>query len=240
MGLVMSSDCEPVTPFVESLGELKRSGSNLLVIGSVPNEIHHTICKQMLGRSPDTPRCRVVVFSNADDQSAKDDISTLMSASPTPIHTINTASQPLTAFEKSDTGRKQVARVDATDDRLDDVKTIIIKTIDQLEEANNGFVPAELRVCFSMHLQLFDNYEKERVSSVIRSMARRIEQSNGMGHFHLSSPSEQQFRSYLARCFDGIVRLDSKEGTPYQRWYLRDSDTTSEWFPIDSARRESS
>lgn len=236
----MSSDRESVAPFVESLGELKRSGSNLLVIGSVPNEIHHTICKQMLGRSPDTPRCRVVVFSNADGQSAKDDISTLVSSSPTPIHTINTASQPLTAFEESDTGREQVARADATDDRLDDLKTILIETIDQLEAANNGFAPAELRVCFSMHLRLFDNYERERVSSVIHSMTRRIKQFNGMGHFHLSSPSEQQYRSYLAPYFDGIVRLDSKEGTPYQRWHLCNSDTTSEWLPIHNSYQESS
>jgi hypothetical protein len=238
--MVRSSDHESVVPFVDPLAELKRSGSNLLVIGSVPNEIHHTICEQMLGNSPDTPRCQVVVFSNADDQSGRDNISTLISSSSTPLYTINTASRPLTAFRESDTGREQVARADLTDDRLNDLKTIIIETIDQLEAANNGFTPAELRVCFSIHLRLFDNYEKERVSSVIRSVTHRIQQSNGIGHFHLSSPSEQQFRSSLAPCFDGIVKLDSKDESPYQRWHLRDSNATSEWLPVDNPHPENS
>jgi hypothetical protein len=238
--MVMSSDHEPVVPFVDPLAELKQSGSNLLVIGSIPNELHHTICEQMLGHSPDTPRCRVVVFSDADDQSARDDISTLISSSSTPLYTINTASQPLTAFRESDTGSEEVARADITDDRLNDLKTVIIETIDQLEAAHNGFTPAELRVCFSMHLRLFDNYEKEHVSSVIDSVTHRIQQSNGMGHFHLSSPSEQQFRSYLAPCFDGVVKLDSKDGAPYQRWHLRDSDATSEWLPVDNPHLENS
>jgi hypothetical protein len=236
----MSSDHESVVPFVDPLAELKRTGSNLLVVGSVPNEIHHTICEQMLGHSPDTPRCRVVIFSDADDQSARDDISTLISSSSTPLYTINAASQPLTAFRESDTGREQVARANVTDDRFNDLKTVIIETIDQLEAANNGFTPAELRVCFSMHLRLFDNCEKEHVSSVIRSVTHRIQQSNGMGHFHLSSSSEQQFRSYLAPYFDGVVKLDSKDESPYQRWYLRDSDATSEWLPISNPRPDRS
>jgi hypothetical protein len=128
--------------------------------------------------------------------------------------------------------RVQAFCVDATNGRLDELENTTLRTINQLETMNDGFLPAELRVCFSMHLRLFSDYESEAVVSVIRSLTQRIDQSNGMGHFHLSTPFEQQFKSRLAPLFDAVVELDVKEGTPYQRWCLHRSDINSEWLPV--------
>lgn len=233
-GLGMVLDHESELPFVDSLAELKRSGSNLLVTGPVQNDIHCTVCEQMLGNNSDASRCQIIVSSNPDDRSTSDEISSLISSS-SPVYIMNDSSQQVEIFKISNDERELIFSSDTTDDQLTNLRDSVINIIDQLETANDGFTPAELRVCFSMHLQLFDDYETERVISVIRSLTRHIQQSNGMGHLHLSTHPEQQFRSCLTPIFNGVVELDSKDSTPRQRWHLPGSNVTSEWLPIDNS-----
>jgi hypothetical protein len=78
----MGSSHELPLPFVEALTGLKQHGSNLLIVGSVPKEVHDDICKRMLGDNIIAPRCRVIVLPNANSESDWDNMSNFRCRTP--------------------------------------------------------------------------------------------------------------------------------------------------------------
>lgn len=229
----MSLEYEPVFPFAESLAELKHTGANLLILGSVPTEAHDTVCKQMFGSNSDIPHCRVAIQVGSDTPPTTSDTPMRALSTETPVYTVHNTSQQFTTYRLTDDTRESIIHFKNTENRSTALREIAIETIDHLERRHDGFSPSELRVCFNVHQNLLNEYDVHQIREIIRSLTRRIRESNGLGHFHLKPSFENHLQSSLLSLFEGIVTLKTHNGTTYQRWQLRDSEITSEWIPIE-------
>ncbi|WP_226006304.1 DUF7504 family protein [Natrinema salinisoli] len=205
--------------FTRTLGTLKQEGSNILLVGAAAGT-HETACHQLLGADERDSRYRLFVTAGDDRTTARDgdDVATDR------VRTIDSREvlEIGTATDETETDRPSLGTLGIE----------IVETINDFDDSADGFSPSELRVCVDSLVPLLQTYDTETVFRLLHMTTARVDQANGMGHYHLPLDPDHDAVNLLEPMFDAVVTVRSRNGTDEQRWYLRETDTTTDWLEL--------
>jgi hypothetical protein len=213
------------TTFAQALAELKREGSNLLLVGEATAEAHAAASRRLLG-DPTEPRRRLFVFTRSADVCAELPEDT----DPSTVTVISQRTQGGSATPSSWPGDLDEVVVEA--DMLAPLATEVIEAIESVDEDIGGLEPAELRLCFDSITSLYREHQSENVFRLLHLVTSRVRQVNGMGHFHLRLEKDSEHVRLLEPMFNAIIEMRVEDGSPQQRWHLRDQEVTSDWVDL--------
>jgi hypothetical protein len=208
--------------FAQTLSELKREGSNLLLVGQTGCPAHRVACRRFMGYEGEDDRHRVFVMTRDAEQCAELPAEAAVDGSTTVVrHADSEVGRPLPPTAED-------LVVDS--DLLSALGTTVLEAVDDIEAATDDLEPSELRLCLDSVRPLLQQHRSETVFRLLHMVTSRVRQSNGMGHFHLRLDHDNDYVRLLEPLFDAIVEIREAEGTVEQRWHLRDSEVTSDWL----------
>ncbi|WP_266078605.1 DUF7504 family protein [Haladaptatus caseinilyticus] len=210
------------------LARIKQLGGNLLIVGSVPDSVVDAASTPLLG---DTTRHRTRVFA-LHDRSVSTARSRLSMAGSTGknahIVDYHTGSRSAATDETVQVG----PTMEHVDGDLDDFRDEIVRTIRRLDGEGGGFVPAELRFCFDTLRPLVERHDDALVDAFLTPIFEAVRDVSGMGHFVLPVEFDSQPVRAIASKFDAVIELRAGGSGPEQRWHLRETDYSTEWFDL--------
>lgn len=211
--------------FAQALDELKREGSNLLLVGEATPEAHAAASARLVGESSE-PRRRLFVFTEGADVCADlpEDVD------PTTSMVVSQGTDRGSATPMDLPPEMAEAVVDS--EMLAPLAARVAAAIDRFESDADGLDPAELRLCFDSVSSLLADHDSENVFRLLHLVTSRVRQVNGMGHFHLLLDRDTDHVRLLEPMFDAVVELRVEDGQPQQRWHLRDRELTSDWMDL--------
>jgi hypothetical protein len=205
--------------FAQTLSELKRNGSNLLLVGETHAAAHRAACRRLMGFDGDDPRRRVYVRTRgAEGVSA-----------PPEDRDETTVIVRHESVDPGTTGDAEQLVVES--DLLSAMGTTVLETVDDIED-DGGLDPGELRLCLDSVRPLLQQHRSETVFRLLHMVTSRVRQSDGMGHFHLPLSNDNDYVRLLEPLFDAIVEVRTDGDDVEQRWHLRDSEVTSDWLAL--------
>lgn len=208
--------------FARTLSDLKREGSNILLVGEDTSGAHEDVCRRLLGEDDDTQRFRLFVITR-DAEGCTD---TPMATPGTgPVRILRQAGAP-------SIDAKNVVTSTVDSDFLSALGMDFLDIVEEIAAEGDGLEPAQLRVCLDSVRPLVERHRSETVFRLLHMMTARIREENGMGHFHLRIARDHEYVRLLDPLFDAIVEVRTTDGTVEQRWHLRDGDVTSDWLTV--------
>jgi len=208
--------------FAQTLSELKRNGSNLLLVGESESAAHRTACRRLMGFDGEDPRQRVYVLTRGAEGCA---------ALPESVQSGSTFLVRHEDAAPPDPIAPTVAETVVDNDLLSALGTTVLETVDGIEDETD-LDPGELRLCLDSVRPLLQQHRSETVFRLLHMVTSRVRQSTGMGHFHLRLDHENDYVRLLEPLFDAIVEVRVTDGSVEQRWHLRDSEVTSDWLEL--------
>ena len=209
------------TTFSQELAELKREGSNILLVGDATENAHVYACRRLLGQSRDEPRRRLFVFTDGHSACER-----LPEGSCGPTRIVRQGE------EAEFTDRPGVPESVVDSRMLSALGTEIIASVDEFEEDVDEFDPAELRVCVDSVTPLLEDHPPENVFRLLHMVTSRIKQASGMGHFHLGVGRDSDAVHLLEPLFDAVVEVREEGGSVEHCWHLRDQEVSSGWIGL--------
>jgi hypothetical protein len=212
------------TTFARTLSDLKRDGSNILLVGPESADAHVSVCRRLLGEDEDEdePRYRLIVLTDGD-------------ATCTSFPDTSAAADSIRVIRQADAPsieREDVLSATVDSEFLSALGLNFLEVVDEIEAEGGGLEPAQLRVCFDSVRPLLERHRSETVFRLLHVLTSRIRGKNGMGHFHLPLPRDNEYVRILGPLFDAVVEVRTTDGTVEQRWHLRDGDVTSDWIAV--------
>ncbi|CQR50247.1 MULTISPECIES: DUF7504 family protein [Haloferax] len=226
---------EDTSTFQLGLDDLKRRGSALLVVGSVPTELYSRASKQMLG-APDEPRRRLLVLNGSTPLDDRLDSGVERSAEWTRVVRYATLERSAAA---SPSPAAAVPSADDTCERWIDgglgrLGAELANDVTEFDTLAGGLSPAELRVAFDCLPSLLSRYDRDHVFRFLHVMTTHVRARDGMVHVWSPGDREDEVNRLLEPLFDAVVELDVEGSEARQRWCLRRKDVSSGWFPLES------
>lgn len=202
--------------FAQALGDLKREGSNILVVGGASTAAHGAACDRLLGESNRSRdgRYRVIVTTSDDDGDRHG-------------HATEGVTSRTVAYDPAHAGNDP--------DRVDPLSALgadVIETVDRFEAEADGLDPSELRVCVDSLVPLLQEWSSETVFRVVHVLTSRVRRVNGMAHYHLPLRRDHDAVRLFEPLFDATVELRTRDGRHEQRWHLRDRASPTDWLSI--------
>lgn len=225
-----TDDAGQGTPsFETALSGLDREGSNVLVVGAVPDSGTAAACRQLFGE-PGPDQRRLLVYARDGDLDVRRRLYT-GPAGPRP-------GRFEVVRDVIPSRRAAVARSEprafetwVTSDRLSALgRTVSDRLLQYDQEQDRSSV--DIRVCFDSLAEILAEHETEPVFRFINMMIGQIRNVGGLGQFHLPIPRDSEQVSLLAGLFDAVVELRLVDGEYQQRWHLEDGDVVSDWHPL--------
>lgn len=217
--------------FARSLQDLKRRGSNLLVVGSPAEQARNAATRRLLGDGVTETRRRLFVFTDATHTDARIGNGAI---SPETVRVIdrttetrNTAAAVPTASTSDRLARRQIETT-----QLGSLAWCIEEEIRTLDDYAGELSSGELRLCFDSLAPLLSEHEGETVRRFAQTVGNRVRAANGMAHYHLPVARSEPVVETLAPVFDAIIQLRVRDGLPEHRWELRDGEFESSWIPL--------
>jgi KaiC/GvpD/RAD55 family RecA-like ATPase len=204
------------TTFAQRLERLKREGANLLLVGDATPEAHAAASRRLLTGAERSHRHLFVFARGADvctslPAAADSGAARVVSQAP---------------GEWSDDLPETVV----DDPSPDALATAVVEELNALDD--ESVAPGDLRICFDSITSLVQGNDSEDVFRALHLVTSRVRQVRGLGHFHLRFGRDEDYVRLLEPVFDAIVELRVTDATPEQRWYLRDSEVTSDWISL--------
>jgi hypothetical protein len=199
--------------FSAALGSLKESGCVVLVTGAVDETVRAATSRRLFG-TPQLPRQRIVV--HADDTA-------LQPASYLP-HGVAPDSTSVQLLDRSDS-------LSSAENALDSGR--LARLIADSEPASDEFAPGEIRVGVLTLSGILEQHGQAATEAFLSSFGRQAQNHHGVVHCHLPMKSESSTATALASTVDIHIHLRDQNGyPPEQRWYLCETDCSSEWMPL--------
>ncbi|GGC58709.1 DUF7504 family protein [Haloferax sulfurifontis] len=226
---------DDTSTFQLGLDDLKRRGSALLVVGSVPTELYSRASKQMLG-APDEPRRRLLVLNDSTPLDDRLDVDIQRTTEWTRV--VRYGSLERSAAASPSPSSAVPSAVDACERRvsggLGKLGAALANDVTEFDTLAGGLSPAELRVAFDCLPSLLSRYDRDRVFRFLHVMTTHIRSRNGMVHVWSPGEREGEVNRLFEPLFDAVVELDVEGSEARQRWHLRQKDVSSGWFPLES------
>lgn len=216
----MDAESDRTAEFTRALASLKRRGCNLLLVGVADGDAHLEACANLMGDA-DGDRRRLFSFTDRNRNVADrlptvaTDATVIDYASPTRGVTTATAS----------------ASPDVIDARtLPELADAISTTIDDIQREAT-LDPAVFRFCLDSLRPLVEEYDERQVFRFLHAVTREIADVEGMAHYHLPVPRDDDIVRDLEPLFDAVVELRASPEIQ-QQWHLTAEDITTGWLPL--------
>lgn len=210
------------------LSRIKQLGGNLLVVGSVPDTVLDTASTLLLGETA-AGRSRVFGLHERSVSTARSRLSMADSVGER-AHVIDYHTKARSA------GTADAPPVGPTVTRvrgdLDDLRDEIVATIERLDDERGGFDPAELRFCFDSLRPVVEDRDEAEVDAFLGPICEVVEAVSGMGHYVFPVEYDASPVRAVAGKFDAVVELRAGDAGPEQRWHLRETEHTTDWFDL--------
>ncbi|WP_410764938.1 hypothetical protein [Haloferax sp. DFSO60] len=216
--------------FQAGLEALKRQGSALLVVGSVPTEMYSRASAQMLG-APEEPRRRLLIVNQTTsiDQRLSQPIERSAEWTRTIRYSTHARSS---AVASSFSAPLPTASERHVDGGLGKLGAEISDDIQDFATLSQSLSPAELRVAFDCLPALVSEYELNQVFRFLHVVTSHVRAHRGMIHVWSPGGRKSDINRMLEPLFDAVVELSVEGSEPRQRWHLKDADASSGWFPL--------
>jgi len=201
--------------FSQALATLKRTGSNIVVVGEPDEAAHEAVCRRLLGA--DAPRTRLTVRTDGD-----------VTCGWRPPGDEAGETHLVTYGDVGD----EAPGTTVSSDLLGPLGQAVADEIDALTSDGESLEPAEFRVCVDALGPLFSEHDPETVFRLVHVVTARVRDVKGMGHFHLRVDPEDDHVKLLEPLFDAVVEVRSEEGQQQHRWRLLDQDIDSQWIDL--------
>ena len=209
------------------LARIKERGGNVLVVGSVPDTVFDAASTLLLGETA-RGRTRLFALRGRGLSTASDRLSAVDAAGDD-AHVLNHRTGARSAADAdAEPAGPTVESVTGGDD---DLRETVVAAIERLDDERD-FDPAELRFCFDSLRPVVEDGTADEVDAFLDPICRAVEEASGMGHYVL--PVEYGSRPVRAieDKFDAVVELRTGDAGPQQRWHLRTTQHTTEWFSL--------
>lgn len=210
------------------LARIKRLGGNLLVVGSVPDSVVDAASVPLLGDSTRN-RTRLFALHDRSISTARNRLSCAGSAG-SDAHVVDYHTGARSAAAESSV--RTTPTVERVDGDIHEFRDEIVDAIERLDAEHGGFEPAELRFCFDTLRPLVETHDDAEVDAFLDTLCHRVKDVSGMGHYVLPIDRDSPQVRAIAHRFDAIIELRAGDSGPEQRWHLRETSYTTEWFDV--------
>lgn len=217
--------------FARALQDLKRRGSNLLVVGSPAAEARNAATRRLLGDGVSETRRRLFVFTDATHTDARIGHGAVTPETVRVIDRTTETRNTVTTVSPASTPDRPARRQIQTD-RLGSLAWCIQDEVETFEDYASGLSSGELRLCFDSLAPLLSEHDTEAVRRFLRAVGTRVRAASGMAHYHLSVARSEPVVERLTPAFDAVIQLRVRDGLPEHRWELRDGEFESSWIPL--------
>lgn len=201
--------------FARSLAALKRQGCSLLITGPARDGSHLQLSRQLMGDTDTESRWRLVVATDTRGTGTR-----CPDATDTRRYRL---------IDRRPAMRSSAVRAcPSAPLNLFALEREVCETINEFDVAADGLSSGELRVCVDSLQPLVDIHGTQSVERFIGTIAERIDDTSGMGHFHLPVDSECSTVSAFSPLFD--VHIELREGK--HRWHILEEDIHTDWLRI--------
>ncbi|WP_423743897.1 hypothetical protein V5735_12900 (plasmid) [Haladaptatus sp. SPP-AMP-3] len=207
------------TEFARTLQQLKQQGCNLLLVGSVPDDVLSAASRKLFG-DPDERRFRVAVLSGTPRTTVYERLPKATLDETATVIAHDTDAMPPHV-------RSPVVRVDSG---IRELTCSISEAITSFD-VPGGFRPGELRFGLDSLASMLTRYDPTLVRQFLGIVGGQVRGANGMGHYVLPRPYDHELVGTLAPLFDGIVEYRVDAGRE-ERWHFPDRDLRSPWLPL--------
>lgn len=238
----MDEDRGETGTFTDKLERFKRQGCNLLIVNDVGSE--PVACRRLLG-DPQEHRRHLFIPTTTTLPSVLDRHDPLPRNS-TILGIIDATQAERTRSTVSACSPQTVdTSADWYDtlDELDDLGQLGCIVHDHLVRFASADTPSpgEIRVCMESLDPFLDCVDIGDLFQFLHLLTSRIEQFQGIGHFHLAAGTSQEIISVLEPMFDATVQVRvSADGAVKQQWTLQESGLQSDWLQMKSHENQPS
>lgn len=201
--------------FSQALATLKRTGSNVIVVGADCADPHEAVCERLLGAG--APRSRLVVRTDPDGTCGW-------------LPPVD--GEGSTRVVSHGEPRSDHAATVVDSGLLGPLGQAVAAELDDLAGEHDGLEPAELRVCLDSLGPLFAEHDPETVFRLVHVLTARVRDVQGMGHFHIRVDGDDDHVKLLEPLFDAVVEVRDDDGAREHRWRLLDQDIDSQWIEL--------
>ncbi|WP_254523526.1 DUF7504 family protein [Natrinema caseinilyticum] len=210
--------------FARTLDTLRQQGCNILLVGAEAPDAHERVCERLLGAPECDSRYRLFVRGDETQVSCGDPRGETTER----VRTIEYSTRGL----ETDGRPELESAADGGHPSPGMIGIEIVEAVDELAETAGGFEPADLRICVDSLVSLLQDHDAETVFRLLHVLTSRVEQARGMAHYHLPVTQDHDAVNLFEPMFDAIVTVRSRDGCSEQQWYLRETDTTSDWLEL--------
>lgn len=209
--------------FAQALGDLKRRGSNLLLVGTPSPEPHAAACERLLG--DDSVRSRQRLFVVTDGTYER----TTACEGAVDERVITHATSTRSAAAATAGPTTPAGQRDATGPDLGDLAAAIDGEIDALEAE---LEPGELRLCFDSLTPILEEHDRGEAVRFLHALGNRVRATQGMAHYHLPADRDVDAVRAVEPAFDAVIELRATCDGPEQRWHILEEDLDSGWLQL--------
>jgi hypothetical protein len=226
--------------FARALDELKRRGSNLLVVGPPSEHARSAICRRLLGDSTAGDRRRLFVVTDGESSCVDRCDGPISPATarvverttPTRGATVTAAAGGGSVTTATESATEGPARREVSADRLGTLAAAINEEVLAFLQHTDGFESSELRLCFDSLTPLVAEYDATDVRRFLDVVTSRVHSCDGMAHYHLAADRRDDAVRDLAPLFDAVVELRMEDGVLEQRWHVTHHGVVTDWLPL--------
>lgn len=212
------------------LTRLKERGGNLLVVGSVPDDVVAAASASLFG-DPRPGRRAVVALADRGVATGDDRLARARVA-PDAARVV--------AFRPADgaaTTRSAVASAVTVGDLpvrtvtgdLEAFRDAVVEAVYEADRAAGGLGPADLRLCVD---SLRPVVAADAGEAFVGPVREAVEDVAGMAHYLLPTSLDANEVRAVQSLFDAVVELRVGTAGPEQRWHLADSGFSTQWFRL--------
>jgi hypothetical protein len=226
--------------FARALDELKRRGSNLLVVGPPSERARSAICRRLLGDSTAGDRRRLFVVTDGesscvdrcDGPVTPETVRVVERTTPTRGATVAAVAGGGSVTASTETTTEGAARREVSTDGLGTLAGVINEEILTFLEHTDDFEPSELRLCFDSLTPLVAEHDATDVRRFLDVVTSRVRSCDGMAHYHLAADRRDDAVRDLMPLFEAVVELRVEDGVTEQRWHVTDHGVVTDWLPL--------
>ncbi|MEF8840900.1 MAG: hypothetical protein V5A62_04650 [Haloarculaceae archaeon] len=215
--------------FAKALASLKRRGSNLLLVGPAYESAHLPASRRLMGDG-DSPRERLLVLTDRD--AARE---ARLPDGAEPVRTVEhrTLTRSAAARPAPSPAPLSISGPDGEPhDPLVALGNEVADEIAAADERVDGLAPGQLRVCVDSLAPLVEEHDRQRIVTFLHAMTSDVDRVNGMGHYHLPVPADDEVVAFIEPLFDAVIELRVGTDGPQQRWTLTDGRGSTDWLPL--------
>ncbi|MFB6096621.1 MAG: hypothetical protein ABEJ74_04465 [Haloferacaceae archaeon] len=219
----MDSENTNDSAFAQALGDLKRRGSNLLVVGTPAAEAHHDACDRFLGDERPERRRLLVLTDGTHDHARHHE------GTETRVITRSASTRSAAAAQPAAPGADAGASRDLAGADLGTLSLAIAEDLADLEAEGEA---SAVRLCFDSLTPILEEYDSGAVLRFLHAVTNRVRGSSAMAHYHLPLERDSDAVRDVEESFDAVVQLRRAGGATEQRWHILQPDLDSGWLPL--------